>query len=63
MDPGVMIQKRKQYNRFPLWVKTGQPRFEKLITTAASPYVYPSDTTKGNRAIVRALLMATVNSR
>jgi len=28
-----------------------------------SESVYPSDTTKGSRAIVRALLMATVNSR
>jgi hypothetical protein len=40
---------------------TGQPRPSTGPRLLES--VYPSDTTKGSRAIVRALLMATVNSR
>jgi len=40
----------------------GKAPADKGISMAASFFAYPSDTTKGSSAIVRALLMATVNS-
>ena len=55
---------RENRNRFPSGKNGDRAAMEDNDRRHGCRFIgYPSDTTKGSRAIVRALLMATVNSR
>ncbi len=58
------MQRRKFCSRFLFRGKLDSSGYGGMTDAAAvGVSIYPSETTKGSRAIVRALLMATVNSR